>query len=134
MFTGFEENSIMVAHSPAERLVGTVLGNYRLEQLLEQAKAGPVFLARSRDNASSIIRFIGTPGLENRSGPMQQAQMIFLGRFQQEAMQLAALQHPHMLPVLDYGNYQGMPYLVYPYIPMTTVRTLGEQHGPADLN
>ncbi|HLZ56037.1 MAG TPA: protein kinase [Ktedonosporobacter sp.] len=124
----------MVAHSLAAKLVGTVLGNYRLEQLLEQAKAGPVFLARGQDNAPSLLRFIGMPSIESRSGPMSQAQMIFLGRCQQEAMQLASLQHPHILPVLDYGNYQGIPYLVYPHVPMTAVRTLGAQHGPADLN
>ncbi|HET8628074.1 MAG TPA: serine/threonine-protein kinase, partial [Thermomicrobiales bacterium] len=40
----------------------------------------------------------------------------FLARFAREARAAAALQHPHILPVWDYGEQAGVPYLVLPYL------------------
>jgi len=40
----------------------------------------------------------------------------FLARFQQEAMVLAKLQHPHILPVHDFGESDGFTYIVMPFI------------------
>jgi peptide/nickel transport system substrate-binding protein len=38
----------------------------------------------------------------------------FLGRFEQEAKALAQLQHPHILPVYDFGESDGYTYFVMP--------------------
>jgi serine/threonine protein kinase len=38
-------------------------------------------------------------------------------RFEIEAKALAKLDHPNIVRVLDYGDYQGRPYLVMEYIP-----------------
>ena len=40
----------------------------------------------------------------------------FVKRFQLEAKALAKLQHPHILPIYDYGMAEGYIYLVMPYI------------------
>lgn len=40
----------------------------------------------------------------------------FVGRFQQEAKILAHLQHPHILPVFDYGQADGYTYIVMPFL------------------
>ena len=37
----------MIEHSSYNKLVGSTLVNYHLEQLIERNKMGPVFLARS---------------------------------------------------------------------------------------
>src|SRR5712692_1614292 len=37
----------MIEHSSYNKLVGSTLANYHLEQLIERNKMGPVFLARS---------------------------------------------------------------------------------------
>src|SRR5688572_6020806 len=40
----------------------------------------------------------------------------FTARFRREARLLAQLQHPHILPVFDYGEAEGYPYIVMPHI------------------
>ncbi len=56
----------------------------------------------------------------------------FLGRFDQEARVIANLQHPHILPVHDYGESDTYTYLVMPLVETGTLADLmtGE---PVDL-
>ena len=119
----------MVERLFSGQLTGTVVGNYRLEELIEQHKWGPIFAARSKTGKDYMLRFIGVPSAEMTPD----ARIVFLGRFQQEANQVAALQHPHVLPLLDYGNYQGTPYLVYPRLTLISLRALLAQSVPTDL-
>ncbi|MBE0684964.1 MAG: serine/threonine protein kinase, partial [Anaerolineaceae bacterium] len=46
----------------------------------------------------------------------------FLIRFQREARALAKLDHPYILKVLDYGEENGVPYLVMPYVSHGTLK------------
>lgn len=121
----------MVERAFLEKFTGATLGNYHLEQLIEQSKWGPVFLASSRIGTSYIVRFVGTYLQEDELNT--DAHIIFLGRFQQEANQVATLQHPHILPLLDYGTYRSLPYLVYPHVPLTSLRSLLTQNVSTDL-
>src|SRR5512139_871525 len=45
----------------------------------------------------------------------------FLARFQREAKLLAQLQHPHILPVFDFGQAEGYTYIVMPFIQSGTL-------------
>jgi serine/threonine-protein kinase len=47
----------------------------------------------------------------------------FLERFLQEVQIVAQLQHPHILPVHDFGEQDGLPYIVMAYLS----RTLGDR-------
>jgi eukaryotic-like serine/threonine-protein kinase len=126
----------MVEHSSFDKLVGTELGNYRLERLLEQNEQGAVFLVSKRDpagdrsivKATYLLRILAVP-----TELTSEARIVYLGRFQQQANQIAALQHPHILPLLDYGNHQGMPYLVSPNLPVTSLSARLTQKGPLDV-
>src|SRR5438552_712658 len=44
------------------------------------------------------------------------AQAGFLERFEQEALSISRLQHPHILPVFDYGEQDGFTYMVMPFV------------------
>jgi len=46
----------------------------------------------------------------------------FIGRFQQEARIIANLEHPHILPVHDYGEADNIPYLVMRYLEAGTLK------------
>ncbi len=45
-----------------------------------------------------------------------------LKRFEREAKALAKLDHPNIVKVMDYGEYEGSPYLVMPYLPGGTLK------------
>jgi serine/threonine protein kinase/formylglycine-generating enzyme required for sulfatase activity len=46
-----------------------------------------------------------------------------LKRFEREAISLAKLTHPNIVPVIDYGDYEGLPYLVMVYLQGGTLKT-----------
>lgn len=45
-----------------------------------------------------------------------------LKRFEREAKALARLTHPNIVKVTDYGEYEGKPYLVMPYLQAGTLK------------
>jgi serine/threonine protein kinase len=46
----------------------------------------------------------------------------FLERFKIEAQAIARLDHPHILPIYDFGQAQRVPYIVMKYVPGGTLR------------
>ena len=46
----------------------------------------------------------------------------FVKRFQREARALAALNHKNIIPIIDFGDHEGVPYLVMPFIPGGTLK------------
>src|SRR5437660_712222 len=44
------------------------------------------------------------------------ADPAFLQRFRHEAKIVAQLQHPHIVPVFDFGEYDGYTLLAMPYV------------------
>jgi serine/threonine protein kinase len=87
----------------------TVLNNrYRLEKKIGQGGFARVYLATDtllkRQVAVKILR----PDITDNAD--------FLYRFEQEAQQIAALNHPNILPVFDYGFSGDMVYLIMPYV------------------
>jgi len=45
-------------------------------------------------------------------------------RFDREAKALAKLNHPNIVQVIDFGEYEGVPYLVMPYLPGGTIKQI----------
>jgi hypothetical protein len=89
-------------------LVGSSLGPYRLEQALEADELGAVFLARGTDSRTYRLRLLPISG---EMSPQQRSH--YLDAAQAHLVALANLQHPHILPLKDYGQWRGIPYLIY---------------------
>lgn len=107
-----------------EKLAGTTLGNYHLDRFIGQSNLGPAFLARADASTTYLLRFL--------DGPMYAApkeREVYLEHFQYQANQIAALQHPYILPLTDFGIYRGFPYLISPHIPLRSLRTRVEKNG-----
>src|SRR5579864_3772574 len=111
-----------------EKLTGITIGNYHLEQYIGKSKIGPIFLARADATTTYLLRFLtGTMSLPAKDYE------AYLERFQYQAGRIAALQHPYILPLLDYGAYRGLAYLVSPRLPMRSLGTRLARNGPLDV-
>src|SRR5512137_2441323 len=54
-----------------------------------------------------------------------------LKRFEREAKSLAKLSHPNIVSIIDYGEHEGVPYLVMEYLPGGSLKDrLSGQHMP----
>ncbi|HZR39720.1 MAG TPA: protein kinase, partial [Ktedonobacteraceae bacterium] len=58
----------------------------------------------------------------------------FLERFRRETDAAASLEHPNIMPVHEYGERDGLAYLVMPYISGGTLRDELEREGPLPLD
>ncbi len=110
-----------------DKLAGVELGHYRVERYLGQSKIGPTFLARTDVATTYLVRFLDSPKYL-----MTRERDVYLDQFQYRARQITTLQHPYILPLLDYGIYRGLPYLVSPHIPLRTLRTRVMKYGTLD--
>ncbi|HEV2404875.1 MAG TPA: serine/threonine-protein kinase, partial [Ktedonobacterales bacterium] len=119
----------MLERSPYSRWIGLTVGGYRLEQGLGQNELGPLFTARNlENNATCLVRVLATPAAQTPD-----AHAVYAARLKQEAARVAALQHPYILPLIDYGLHAGLPYLVWPGLVMRSLSTRLAQSGPLDV-
>jgi|GEM_PF-732339 len=98
-------------------LVGQTMGRYHILEQLGQGGMATVYRAYDtrleRDVAIKIIRTdqFGAALLER-----------VLKRFEREARALARLSHPFIVHINDYGEHEGIPYLVMDYLPGGTLK------------
>ena len=111
-----------------QRLLGSAPGGYRLQKLLEAANIGPTFLANHESKQGTFrLRLLTVP-----PDLSAQDRIVFLGRVQQEAGRLTGLSHRHLQPLVDYGLFQGWPYLVTLYEMGKSLSAHLAQQGPLD--
>jgi serine/threonine protein kinase len=98
-------------------LTGQSLGRYHILEQLGEGGMATVYKAYDtrleRDVAVKIIR---------KSAFSAEVLERMLKRFEREAKALARLTHPNIVGVMDYGEYEGSPYLVMPYFPGGTLK------------
>ena len=113
----------------AETLIGTVLGTCTLQKLIGQGGMGAVFLAQQSRPKRQVAVKVLLPMI-----PLNPDQLAaFLERFRRETDAAAALEHPNIIPVHEYGESNGLAYLVMPYISGGTLRDVLEREGPLPL-
>src|SRR5689334_14982939 len=113
----------------AEALIGTVLGTCTLQKLIGQGGMGAVYLAqqsRPRRQVAVKVLLPMTPLAPNQ-------RVAFLERFRRETDAAASLEHPNIMPVHEYGERDGLAYLVMPYMNGGTLRDELERSGPLPL-
>ncbi len=103
--------------------VGRVLdGRYRLVALLGVGGTARVYLADDQRLRRRVAVKVLHAGLAHDAP--------FLRRFQAEAHAAAALDHPHVLAVHDWGEDADGPFLVTEYLPGGSLRAILDDHGP----
>jgi serine/threonine protein kinase len=112
------------AHAGGDRSlrIGDLLeGRYQIESQLGEGGVGVVYRAlQLKLNRYVAVKLLlhDTIG-EEASRP----------RFQQEAMTLAALSHPHIVNLQDFGMVRGRPFLVMELLIGRTLRQLLDEEG-----
>ncbi len=99
-----------------EDLTGRELGPYRVVSALGDGGMARVYQAFQ----PAVNRYIALKVLPRQFSADPQ----FFQRFQREANLVARLQHPHIVPVFDFGESDGYAFLVMPLIRGGTLASL----------
>ncbi|GCE16547.1 hypothetical protein KDK_03470 [Dictyobacter kobayashii] len=112
-------------------LVGKILGNCTLERLIGRGGMGAVYLARQERPARHVAVKVLHPYLDNNDGESSQG---FLARFRREADVIARLEHMNIMPLYEYGEQDGLAYLVMPYVTGGSLSERLKQQGALSLS
>jgi len=99
-----------------EDLTGKQFGQYQIVEPLGEGGMAAVYKAYQ----PAMERFVAVKVLPRQMASSDE----FLARFRREAKLLAQLQHPHILPVFDYGEADGYPYIIMPFVRSGTLTEL----------
>jgi len=99
-----------------EDLTGKQFGHYQIVAPLGEGGMAAVYKAYQ----PSMERYVAVKVLPRHMSTSEE----FVNRFRREAKLLAQLQHPHILPVFDYGEADGYPYIVMPLVNSGTLADL----------
>ncbi len=95
-------------------VVGETIGPYRLVEQLGQGGMATVYKAYH----AALDRYVAIKALH----PALLEEPGFLARFQREAHLVARLEHPNIIPIYDFSEHEGRPYLVMKYIKGQTLK------------
>jgi hypothetical protein len=96
-----------------DRVTQALQHRYRVERELGAGGMATVYLAEDLKHKREVAVKVLRPEL---------AAVLGAERFVQEIATTASLQHPHILPLFDSGEAQGLLYYVMPYIEGETLR------------
>ena len=95
-------------------VIGESIGQYRLVEQLGQGGMATVF----KGYHARLERHVAIKALH----PAFTEDANFLARFNREAKVVANLDHPNIVPIYDFSEYEGRPYLVMKYIEGQTLK------------
>jgi len=95
-------------------LIGQHLGPYRILEQIGTGGMATVYKAYQ----PSMDRYVAVKVIS----PHFAQDETFLRRFRREAKAVASLEHPHILPVYDFGEAEGRPYLVMRFVDSGTLK------------
>jgi serine/threonine protein kinase len=112
----YSANAKLLKQSPSPLPSGMRIGPYQIQARLGVGGMGEVYRARDsrlgRDVAIKVLRH------ELAETPIRRA------RFEVEARAVAALNHPHIVSIFDFGEVNGNPYAVSELIEGQSLRAL----------
>jgi serine/threonine protein kinase len=94
--------------------IGNTLGGYQIESEIGRGGMARVYRAYQPQLARWVaLKVLNVGGVSDRE---------FLTRFRREAKAIASLRHPNILTVYDYGEEQGIAYIVMEYVSGGTLK------------
>ncbi len=99
---------MMSENTPQDNLIGKVLGQYQIEQEVGRGGMATVYRARQQSmNRTVAVKVLPRNLLHDPT---------FYERFEREVDVIAHLEHPHILPIYDYGQAESVPYIVMRFL------------------
>lgn len=104
----------------------TTLGDqYTLEQELGGGGMSRVFVAHEASLGRKVVVKVLPPDM---------AAAVSIDRFRREIQLAAQLQHPHIVPLLNAGETQGLPYFTMPFVKGESLRAKLARGGELPLS
>jgi serine/threonine protein kinase len=97
--------------------IGQNLGRYQILEQLGEGGMATVYKAYD----TRLEREVAIKVIRRDAFPPDQMDML-LKRFERESKSLAKLSHPNIVGVMDYGEFEGSPYLVMEYLSGGTLK------------
>ncbi|MET0769593.1 MAG: serine/threonine-protein kinase, partial [Solirubrobacteraceae bacterium] len=101
---------------------GTLIGGFRIEELVGRGGMGAVYRARQLDLDRDVALKVIAPDRVEEPGARE--------RLVREARAAAAVEHPNVLPVHAAGIDRDRAYVVMRYVPGDDLKTLVRLEGP----
>lgn len=113
----------------AETLIGRQLGTSTLQRVIGTGTMGAVYLAYQAQPPRQVAVkvFLRLATLE----PQQQQE--FRETFRDEMTCVFSLEHPNIVATYDYGDLDGLPYIMTPYIAGETLEEMLNREGALPL-
>ena len=102
--------------------VGDEFGPYTIESVLGRGGMGTVFLARHARLERNVALKVIAPELADDPD--------FRARFLRESQLAASLDHPHVIPIYDADEVDGVLYLAMRYVDGPSLQSLIRESGP----
>ncbi len=115
-----------------QALLGTLVGNCILQELIGRGELGAVFLAERARSRRRVAVKILSPAT-SMAAQTSDEQAVFLDRFRQEIALVTSLKHENILSLHENGVHDGLAYLVMPYMGSGTLQNVMEREGPLAL-
>jgi serine/threonine-protein kinase len=87
---------------------GTSLGPYQVQKEIGRGGMGTVYLGYH----AGLDRMVAVKVMNSLSWDASSA-----ARFQREARTIGRLRHPNIVSVFDFGEHEGVPYMIVEYVP-----------------
>jgi tRNA A-37 threonylcarbamoyl transferase component Bud32/tetratricopeptide (TPR) repeat protein len=111
------------AQDPKAVLTRVLAGRYRIDRVIGEGGMATVYLAHEEKHDRAVVFKVLKP---------EMCAWIGGKRFRDEIQILARLSHPHIVPLIDSGDAEGVLYYVMPYLGGETLKDLLSK-GPLSL-
>jgi serine/threonine-protein kinase len=103
---------------------GAMVGPYRIEEMLGEGGMGVVYRATAPDGKTVALKLV--------KGEIAKDD-VFRRRFDREARTAARVGHPNVVPVIDTGEHEGIPWMAQQFITGGSLERRIERDGPLPL-
>ena len=110
--------------SVSDPRIGSQIGEYSVDSLLGEGGMGKVYTATGPDGGRVALKLVKDDYARDET---------FRRRFYREARIAQTVQHPNVVPVVDTGEHEGLPYMAHRFIEGMSLDDKLKRDGPLDV-